>query len=231
MKGTAIFPRFRAVADQAVLVEFAETIAEEAYAQVMSLDARLALSPFLGFLEAVPAQVSLLVRFDARVADHLDVVRALTGLMQRPLLPRPDGILRTVEVCYEPEFGPDLSLVAQQTGLSEEAVINKHLAETYRVFMYGFAPGYAYLAGVALALHLPRKPTARRDVPAGSVIIAGGQCLITTLTMPTGWWILGRSTTAILTGDSLRPFLFDVGDHVRFKRVDRAAFVARGAVK
>ncbi|MGB5870551.1 MAG: carboxyltransferase domain-containing protein, partial [Albidovulum sp.] len=58
----------------------------------------------------------------------------------------------------------------------------------------------------------------------GSVIIAGPQCLITTLTMPTGWSIIGRSPTRILTGDPTHPFLFDVGDRVSFERIDLATF-------
>ena len=92
--------------------------------------------------------------------------------------------------------------------------------------MYGFAPGYAYLAGVPDRLRLPRKPAAVRGVEAGSVIVAGPQCLITTLKMPTGWWIIGRSPTRVLTGDAERPFLFDVGDRVRFRRIGRAEFEA-----
>jgi inhibitor of KinA len=69
-----------------------------------------------------------------------------------------------------------------------------------------------------------------RGVAAGSVIIAGPQCLVTTLTMPTGWWIIGRSPTRILTSDPARPFLFDVGDKVRFRRISRAEFAAFGQV-
>jgi inhibitor of KinA len=95
--------------------------------------------------------------------------------------------------------------------------------------MYGFAPGYAYLAGVPLAIQRPRKPSPLRGIAAGSVLIAGPQCLVTTLTMPTGWWIIGRSPTAILTDDGERPFLFDIGDRVRFRRISRDTFDAEGA--
>ncbi len=94
--------------------------------------------------------------------------------------------------------------------------------------MYGFAPGYAYLTGLDPALHVPRKPAAVRGIPAGSVIIAGAQCLVTTLTMPTGWSILGASPMRLLTDDPTHPFLFDVGDRVRFARIDRASFDAMG---
>ena len=101
-----------------------------------------------------------------------------------------------------------------------------HVAGEYSVYMYGFAPGYAYLAGVPAALQLPRKASAVRGIPAGSVLIAGPQCLVTTVTMPTGWWIIGRSPTRILRAEAEHPFLFDVGDGVRFRRIDRAAFDA-----
>ena len=40
---------------------------------------------------------------------------------------------------------------------------------------------------------------------------------------PTGWWIIGRSPTAIPLPDRARPFLVDVGDRVRFRRIGRAA--------
>ena len=94
------------------------------------------------------------------------------------------------------DLAPDLGAVANATGLTEEAVINAHLAGDYKVLMYGFAPGYAYLAGVAKAIQVPRKQSAVRDVPAGSVIIAGPQALVTTIIMPTGWSIIGRSPDA-----------------------------------
>ncbi len=95
-------------------------------------------------------------------------------------------------------------------------IAQTHAAARYTVATYGFAPGYAYLGGLPPALRLDRKTTPLRDVPAGSVIIAGSQCLITTLTMPTGWWIIGHSPLRVLTGDPARPFLFQVGDRVRF---------------
>ena len=58
------FTRFRAVAEHAVLIEFGEMISEDANAQVIHLDRALVGAAFLGFREAVPAYVSLLVEFD-----------------------------------------------------------------------------------------------------------------------------------------------------------------------
>ena len=119
-----------------------------------------------------------------------------------------------------------ITLAARRTGLSTDAVIAAHLAGDYRVFLYGFAPGYAYMGGLPEAIKLDRKTTPVRGVPAGQIIIAGTMCLITTLVMPTGWWIIGRTPTRVLTGDEARPFLFDVGDHIQFHRVSQAEFEA-----
>jgi inhibitor of KinA len=54
-----------------------------------------------------------------------------------------------------------------------------------------------------------------------------GRSVFTTLKMPTGWSIIGRSPTRILTRDERAPFLFGVGDKVRFKRISLAQYEAR----
>jgi len=211
--------RFTAVADHALLISFGDQITDAAHQMVIALDQALTQAPPTGMLEAVPAMVNLLIDFDPVITDHGAVeggVRALLKTLKPEALQR---ATRRVQVCYEAPFAPDLPAVAQATGLSEDAVINAHLAGDYQVLMYGFAPGYAYLGGVPGAIQVPRKPVPVRDVPAGSVIVAGPQCLITTLLMPTGWSILGRSPTRVLTDDPHHPFLFDVGDRVVFERI------------
>ena len=215
---------YRPIADHAVLVEFGTAISHTAHAQVLALDQALAANPCKGFREATPAFVNLLVDFDPVQTDHAEVEAHLRCLSDQPLTPRTPATW-DVPVCYE--NAPDLAEVARRTGLSTEAVIAAHLGGDYRVFLYGFAPGYAYMGGLPEPLKLDRKATPVRGVPAGQIIIAGTMCLITTLVMPTGWWIIGRTPTRVLTGDDARPFLFDVGDHIRFHRVSEAQFAAR----
>ena len=216
--------RFRVVAEHALLIDFADALSETAHAAVLRLDRSLAAAPPPGFIEAVPAYVSLLVDFDPLMTDHATIAAAVRRALVQDAAPLVAGQRREVPVCYDGDCQRDLAEVAERTGLTPEAVIAAHLAGDYKVFLYGFAPGYAYLAGVPAAIALPRKPAPVRAVPAGSVIIAGPQCLITTLTMPTGWWIIGRTPTRVLTGRPERPFLFDVGDSVVFRRVDRPTF-------
>lgn len=217
-----MFPRILAVADRAVLIELGAAVGPEVQARVWALDRALRDDPVVGQVELVPAMVNLMLVFDPLVTDHAAVRAGVEGRLAVLAEAVVDGAEREVLVCYDAPYAPDLAAVAEQAGLSSEAVIAAHLAGEYRVAMYGFAPGYAYLSGVAEAIRLPRKAAPVRGVPAGSVIIAGGQCLVTTLTMPTGWWVIGRSRTRILTGDEGRPFLFDVGDRVRFRRVTAA---------
>ena len=215
---------YRPIADHAVLVEFGTAISDTAHAQVLALDQALAANPCKGFREATPAFVNLLVDFDPVQTDHAEVEAHLRRLSDQPLTPRTPATW-DVPVCYE--NAPDLAEVARRTGLSTEAVIAAPLGGDYRVFLYGFAPGYAYMGGLPEPLKLDRKATPVRGVPAGQIIIAGAMCLITTLVMPTGWWIIGRTPTRVLTGDDARPFLFDVGDHIHFHRVSEAQFAAR----
>jgi len=217
-------PWFKPVADHALLVCFSETHDERAHARVIALDKAIAANPPKGMIETVPALVNLLVSFDVSITDHDRVEAHVRELLKDVTADKMAGQMRCVQVCYEAPFSPDLDKVAKAVGLSPEAVIAAHLAGQYDVLMYGFSLGYAYLSGIPDKIRIPRKPTPVRDVPAGSVIIAGPQCLVTTLTMPTGWTIIGRSPTRILTGNPERPFLFDVGDQVTFERIDLATF-------
>jgi inhibitor of KinA len=223
------WPRFTPVADHALLVSFGDVIADATSAAVLSLDQALAESPPTGMTESVPALVNLLIDFDPVRTDHAMVRAHVERLLHAPPHARAPGRQHTVEVCYDDDFAPDLAPVARATGLSIDDVIDCHLRGDYVVRMYGFAPGYAYLSGVPAAIQVPRKPSAVRGRPTGSVLIAGPQCLVSTLTMPTGWSIIGRSPTRILTPEERVPVLFEVGDTVRFARIDRAQYEARRA--
>jgi inhibitor of KinA len=221
-----IDPTYTPVADGALLVEFGTAISESVHGAVRTLDAALAAEPPPWLREVVPAFVNLLVVFNPVVTDHGAVERTVKSLLGRATVAPLQPTVHTALVCYEDGFAPDLAAVAEQCGLSIDAVIDAHLDGDYSVFMYGFAPGYAYLGGVPKTIQVPRKRAAIRGISAGSVMIAGPQCLITTLTMPTGWSVIGRSPTQVLRDDPERPFLFDVGDRVAFERIDLAALDA-----
>lgn len=214
-----IHPKFKNVSDCGVLVELGSEISDETSNAIFALDKRISGSEIKGLVEVVPALVNLLVIFDPLEVNHIDIQDAIKNLFPLSFEAQSSANKHVIDICYDKELAPDLTAVANACGLSEEAVINAHLNSKMHVSMYGFAPGYAYMSGLAKDIQIPRKKTALRDVPAGSIIIAGQQCLITTLKMPTGWSIIGSTHAKIITGNKAQPFLFNVGDEVSFNRI------------
>jgi inhibitor of KinA len=217
-------PKFIPIADHALLVEFADQISAEANEMVIRLDKAIYAEPPFGLVETIPALVNILIKFDPLVTDHQAIKKTIQNLWPLESKPLAPPKHHSIDVCYDLELAPDIKTVAEVTGHTVEEVISIHTGAKYHVGMYGFAPGYAYLAGVPTAIQVPRKQAPVRDIPKGSVMIAGAQCLTTTLMMPTGWSIIGRTNAEILSTTAQDPFLFDVGDTVSFRRINRAEF-------
>jgi inhibitor of KinA len=215
-------PVFRAVGEAGLLVELGDRIDDLLNRRVLALDAALAANPPPGFREAVPAYASLFIAFDPLETDHDGVEQHVRALRPGAVARFDDGAERTIGVSYAAAVAPDLAAAATALGLDRQELVERHLAGRYRVYMCGFAPGYAYLGMLDERLRLPRKPAIVRDVPAGSVIIAGAQCIVTTLSMPTGWWVIGRSDARLFDPSAASPFLLAPGDRVRFEAVDPA---------
>jgi inhibitor of KinA len=207
--------------ERAVLFQLGEVADERTHAAICVLDEAIAAAQIKGVVEVVPALINLLVAFDPLQTDHGAVAATVQALEPGVAATRTPQV-HLVPVCYDPELCPDLLEVAALTSQSVEAVIAAHLNSEMRVEMYGFSPGYAYLRGLPQSIHLPRKPAAVRDITKGSIIISGAQSLITTLTMPTGWWVIGRSGFDVIESEAPDPFVFKVGDRVVYERISRA---------
>jgi inhibitor of KinA len=134
------------------------------------------------------------------------------------------GAVIDVPVCYDGDLAPDLPEVAAFGRCSTDDVVTLHTGRTYRVYMVGFVPGFAYLAEVDPRIALPRRATPRTTVPAGAVAIAGGQTGIYPADTPGGWNIVGRTLRKPYDPARARPALFEVGDQVRFHAITRAQF-------
>jgi inhibitor of KinA len=219
-------PACKPVGDNGVLMEFGTAIDPVVFDRILALDAALQTAPPPGLLETVPAYVTLLLVYDPLVSDFASIAAAALAVAQSSGSAPPAGRDHVIPMCSDADLAPDLADVAVQTGMAPDAVIAAHLAADYRVYMVGFAPGYAYMDGVPAALQLPRKAVPVRVRPVGTVMIAGGQCLITTLPMPTGWWVIGQTRTPVLRLNDPQPFLLQPGDRVRFRSVSRAEFDA-----
>ena len=103
-------------------------------------------------------------------------------------------------------------------GFNANELLDIFLAQTYRVYMLGFLPGFAYMGEVDDRIAAPRLETPRTKVPAGSVGIAGKQTGIYPLESPGGWNIIGRTDLKMFDPTSDQPCLLKPGDEVRFVR-------------
>jgi inhibitor of KinA len=140
---------------------------------------------------------------------------------EEPPAPR----LVEIPVCYGGVYGPDLEAVARHTGLPPQELIRRHAAGSYRVYMLGFAPGFAYLGGMDEQLATPRKAEPRTAIPAGSVGIAGGQTGVYPLETPGGWQLIGRTPLPLFDAQRNPPSLLQMGNRVRFVPIDEATYL------
>jgi inhibitor of KinA len=216
-------PALQPYGDSALLAVFGETLDLETNLRVHALAGRLAALLVPGLGVPVPAYASLLIPYDPLI---LTADAALAAVQPRlawaAALPPatlddtgPPDILE-IPTRYGGEDGPDLAEVAALHKQTPEGIIALHTETVYRVYMLGFAPGFAYLGPLLPALITPRRATPRARVPVGSVGIAGAQTGVYPLATPGGWQLLGR--TDLIFWDAFRdpPALLQPGQQVRF---------------
>src|SRR5262249_57008600 len=97
-----------------------------------------------------------------------------------------------------------------------QRVVGLHTSAVYRVYMYGFAPGFCYLGGVPKELVVSRRATPRPPHPPNTVLLGGGLTLVATFAMPTGWWIMGRTPERMFALERNPVFLVGAGVALRF---------------
>jgi len=209
------------VGDAALLVAFADRLDPAVNARVVWLADELRQTRPPGVRDIVPAYHSLAVYFDPLRTDGDRLARLLevSAVASRDARITASSV-RQVPVCYGASYGPDLEEMVTATGLTSAEIVARHAAPTYRVFMIGFSPGFAYMGPVDPAIAVPRRATPRVRVPAGSVGIAGQQTGIYPSETPGGWMLVGRTPVQPFQPTRPEPFLFKAGDAVRFVPID-----------
>lgn len=199
-------------------------------AYVQRLAAAVQASKPEAVLDLVPALGGLALHFDPSFEGNvLEASAALVDACVKAGVPREPadtGATIEVPVCYAREFAPDLAEIGKLTKLSQDEVIERHAAATYRVLMIGFAPGHAYLGGLDARLAVPRRAAPRAEVPAGSVAVANEQTVVYPYAISGGWNVIGRTPLVVFDAFRSRPSLFLAGDRVRFRPITRDEFEA-----
>ena len=212
------YPRVIPFGESAFLVELGAEVDPELNARVHALAELLdgGGAELPGLDRCVPAYASLLVPFTTEAVDTAVLAGRLGELAAGSEATASSGSLVEIPVMYGYDDGPDLDEVARQTGISPDAVIDQHAAAEYRVYMLGFAPGFAYLGPLPEALRVPRRAEPRLRVPAGSVAIAGAQTAVYPQETAGGWHLIGRTEERLWDPTASAPARLHPGDRVRF---------------
>lgn len=220
-------PVIRSLGDAAILVELGTEVDLAVNRRVRALADRVAAatSAVPGWGVPIPGAASLLVPVDpldpgvgaaaARLREILDEGGRVARKRAAAKAPDGDGDGAILEIPTRYD-GPDLEAVAEMTGLSPEAIAERHAATTYTTLFLGFVPGFGYLGPLPAELAVPRRPVPRTNVPAGSVAIAGAQTAVYPIDSPGGWWLIGRTATTLWDPAREPPALLRPGRLVRF---------------
>ena len=223
---TSVIPRFLDAGETALVVEFGETVDPAINDRVLALDAALRADPPAGTREFVPTYRSLMIHYDPLQIDRQTLISRVHTAIAVSAERTVAAANWIIPCCYDPPFGEDLDEAAQLLKIAPADLIALHMAATYRIYMYGFAPGQIYLGGLPAALAISRRQAPRPLHQPGAVVIGGGLCGIAPFSMPTGWYVIGRTPERLYAAARTDAFLFQAGDNLRFEAIDAATFGA-----
>lgn len=211
--------------DCALVLQLGDRIDAQINARIIRLATAIEDMAIPGVTDIVPTYRSLLLRYDPQQVRGAALERLLSDLTPDEGADAP-GRLWTVPCLYGGEVGQDLDDLAQMKGMTRDQLIALHSGAEYRVYMIGFAPGFAYLGGLPEALHTPRLPKPRQNIPVGAIGIGGQQGNINSVSGPSGWRFVGWTPLRSFDPQRTQPFLFRAGDRIRFRPVSKAEAAA-----
>jgi KipI family sensor histidine kinase inhibitor len=209
--------------DRAVLADLTDAAATAAFFRALGEDRPA------GVEDLVPAEVTVLVRYDPAVVAPAELGHWLRSALDRSRLTGPGGgpsgagcpagaaVEVEIPVVYA---GADLAEVGRLTGLGADGVVAAHTGTPWRVAFTGFSPGFGYLVDGDPRLEVPRRDVSRTRVPAGSVGLGGRYSGVYPRESPGGWQLLGRTALAVWDAERDPPALLRPGTTVRFVAVD-----------
>lgn len=226
-------PKIHVLGDQGLLLDWGNQLDAAVHQEVQACWRGIEALHLPGVLDLIPAYSSLAILWDTAFLLQNYPQRLpfewFTSWIE-PVLQGQKNDLQVVQgrrvqvpVCFEQPYALDLEELAAQKQLSAAQFVERFCAQSYRVYLLGFLPGFAYMGTVEPALASPRRAVPRALIPAGSVGIAGAQTGIYPLDSPGGWQIIGCTPW--------RMFMPEVDPPVRLWAGDEVVFYPVGAVE
>ena len=225
--------------DSAVLIRVAENFDAapgEALNKVLATKRDLEGAQIPGAIDIAPAYTTVALFYDpVRAIDAGAPIENVFGWIEQRIRKALSNVkenhadqteksLIEIPVCYETEFALDLEQVARHAGVHWKEVVDLHCGAEYRVHCVGFTPGFPFLGGLPRKIATPRRDVPRKEIPAGSVAIGGGQTGIYPIKSPGGWNVIGRTPLRLFDPQKDPPALLLAGDRVRFRSITREEF-------
>jgi len=181
-------------------------------------------------IEVVPSYTSTFISYDLSNCDYQTFCNLVSTSLAQAIFVNEEHAAEVIDipVYYAEEVGLDLARMLTEKELSLAEFINIHSQQTYLVYAIGFSPAFAFLAEVDERIQMPRLTTPRIQIPAGSVGIADNQTAVYPIESAGGWNIVGRTPIDLSLNDYSNLQRFKVGHQVKFKSIDRQAFLALG---
>ena len=210
--------------DTAIVVEFGDQIDRALSDRVLRTNDAVQKADLKGVTETVPTFRSLLIHYDPLETSAAELIEQLESMTdagdEHGFVPR----TWCIPACYEDDKAPDLTGVAERTGLTTDQVIEAHCSRSYHVYMLGFLPGYPYMGDLPVELCLPRLENPRLRVPPGAVAIVTTLTAVYPIESPGGWHLIGSTPVSLFDIRDPRPARLTPGDEVRFTPITRQAF-------
>lgn len=220
--------------DSSLTIDFGNEISEEVNALVLSCLDWLKLHPIVGLKELVCSYNTLTLIYDPWLVKKnsrsgISVALLVENQVREILKCRPflqvaaSARLFRIPVCYGDAMGPDLKEAARLLSLSQEELVGLHTANSFRIYLVGYLPGFVYLGVLPPALRLQRK-SSPVPIRKGSVAMAAWQTGIYPSNAPGGWHCIGRTPLEIFSYDKTPPMTWVPGDAFQFVAIDEARF-------
>ena len=225
-------PAITPLGDSAITITFGDTIDENTNKQVLGAFNYLKEKNIAGVKDIIPAYASLTLVYDIiTILENNVCISAYDFMrteMESVLQNFHSGIteeskLVRIPVCYHVSLGTDLEEMSAQKNISIEEIIRLHSSATYRVYMIGFLPGFAYMGKVDERIAIKRKASPK-NVVAGSVGIAELQTGIYPFDSPGGWNIVGQTPMPLFSKNFIEPCLLCPGNTVKFEPITLKEF-------
>lgn len=209
--------RYKPFGEKVILMEWESVINEAILHDILSFKYKIENDNNYSFTDLIVGYNSLTIVFENEHENFDKEIQELKSIYKSEYKKeKKQNYLWEIPVCYDINFGIDLTEMAAKKNYSIAQIIQLHSNTIYTVFFIGFLPGFMYLGGLDERLFFDRKPNPRLQITKGSVAIGGKQTGVYPSNSAGGWNIIGRSPISFFNINDEKPCFTKAGDKIKF---------------